>query len=135
VAPIAGKVSFHDYWSEQQFVTANTEVMTIVPETSNIMGKLFLSIQGSGKVEMGQAVNIKLASFPFREYGMVKGVVKKIALAPHEGSYAVEVELPDGLNTTYKKELLFRQQMQGTAEIITKERRLLERLLESLIWK
>lgn len=135
VAPIAGKVSFHDYWSEQQFVTANTEVMTIVPETSDIMGKLFLSIQGSGKVELNQEVNIKLASFPFREYGMVRGIVKKIALAPHEGSYTVEVELSDGLNTTYNKELLFRQQMQGTADIITKNRRLLERLLESLIWK
>lgn len=135
IAPIGGKVSFHNYWSEQQFVAANTPVMTIVPETANIMGKVLLPIQGSGKVEENQLVNIKLSSFPFREYGMLKGQVKKIALAPYDNNYAVEIELLHGLTTTYNKDLLFRQQMQGTAEIITKERRLLERILESLIFK
>jgi HlyD family secretion protein len=35
--------------------------------------------------------------------------------------------------TNYKKELPFNQEMQGTAEIITKDRRLIERLVEPLV--
>lgn len=133
VAPIAGQVSFHNYWSEQQFVPANTEVMTIVPEAFDLVGRVFLAIEGSGKVEENQVVNIKLASFPYREYGMLKGKVKKIALAPLNEQYMVEIELENGLTSTYNKTLVFRQEMSGTAEIITKKRRLLERVLETFI--
>ncbi|MDX1902915.1 MAG: hypothetical protein SFU27_02055, partial [Thermonemataceae bacterium] len=67
-------------------------------------------------------------------YGMLKGVVKKIALAPQNESYMVEIALSNGLTSTYNKNLVFRQEMSGTAEIITKKRRLLERILEALIW-
>lgn len=134
VAPIDGQVSFHSFWSEQQFVPANTEVMTIVPQSSDILGRVFLPVAGSGKVEENQVVNIKLAGFPYREYGMLKGKVKKIALAPQNESYMMEIELLNGLTSTYHKNLAFRQEMSGTAEIITKKRRLLERVLEALIW-
>jgi HlyD family secretion protein len=49
------------------------------------------------------------------------------------GYYTAEIELKNKLVTNYKKELPFNQEMQGNAEIITKDRRLIERLIEPLV--
>ena len=46
--------------------------------------------------------------------------------------YSLEVELPDGLVTSYKKKLEFTPEMQGTAEIITEDIRLLERFFKPI---
>ena len=45
---------------------------------------------------------------------------------------SVEVEFPDGLKTNYGKQLEFSQEMQGTAEIITEDVRLLERFFNPI---
>jgi HlyD family secretion protein len=42
--------------------------------------------------------------------------------------YTLEVALPNGLTTTYGKELKFSQEMQAAADIITDDMRLIERL-------
>ena len=137
-APIAGKVSFAKIWSEQQFVNANEEVLTIVPYegTGKIIGKAVLPIANSGKVRKGQTANIRLDGFPFQEYGVIKTSVSNISLVPvtlnsQEGeSYLLEINLPDSLITTYDKVIPFRQEMQGTANIITEDRRVLERIFD-----
>jgi HlyD family secretion protein len=40
--------------------------------------------------------------------------------------------LPENLQTTYRKTLIFRQQMSGQAEIITDDLRLIERFLNPI---
>ena len=133
-APIAGKVSYTKFTEERQLFEAGKEVITIVPNTKvNVQGIAKLPIAGSGKVEVGQNVNIKLAGFPYQEYGIVKGKVEKMSAIPREGNYDIIVSLPNGLTSSYDKDLRFQQQMEGVAEIITKERRLIERIFEQLI--
>jgi len=70
------------------------------------------------------------------EYGMIKVEIKNIALVPivenNVRSYVLEVEFPENLTTTYNKTLIFRQQMQGTAEIITEDLVLLERFFNPI---
>ncbi|MDD5569533.1 MAG: HlyD family efflux transporter periplasmic adaptor subunit [Bacteroidales bacterium] len=137
-SPIDGKVTFTQYWSVNQNVKAGDNVITIVPEKeAKIIGKIKLPIQGSGKVKVGQKVNIKFANYPYMEYGMVKGIIKSISLVPMDANYTVEVELPEGLKTNYNKTLIFSQEMQGSAEIITDDIRLIERFLNPLkaVWK
>ena len=41
----------------------------------------------------------------------------------------VDIELPNGLRTSYNKELLFLPEMEGQADIITEDMSLLERFL------
>jgi len=41
----------------------------------------------------------------------------------------LDIELPNGLQTSYKEKINFQQEMTGTADIITEDLRLLERLL------
>ena len=132
-APIDGVVSFTTYWSKNQNVREGDRVMTIIPSNEGkIIGKIDLPIQGAGKVAINQRVNIKIDNFPYLQYGMIKGVVRNISLVPDNQEYTVEVDLPEGLTTYYKIEIPFKQEMQGTAEILTDERRLLERIISPI---
>jgi hypothetical protein len=63
---------------------------------------------------------------------MVKGIVRSISLVPENNAYTVEVSLPHGLTTFYGEKLEFSQEMQGTAEIITEDTRLLTRIIRPL---
>lgn len=133
VAPMSGRLAFFRYDSPQQYVSAGTEVFSILPPSSEITAKVLLPVEGSGKVEEGQKVNIKLHAFPYREYGIVEAKVERISLMTQENGLLVELSLPQGMRSSYRKSLPFRQQMQGMAEIITKERRLLERFVEGFL--
>ncbi|WP_367276796.1 hypothetical protein [Flavobacterium sp.] len=41
----------------------------------------------------------------------------------------IDISLPNGLETSYKKQISFQQEMSGTADIVTDDLRLIERLL------
>jgi len=132
--PIDGKITFANYWAENQNVSAGEEVFAIVPDSSNIIiGKAMLPVARSGKVKIGQKVNIRLQNFPENEYGILRGVVSNISLTPVQTGemayYAVEISLPTKLVTTYKKELPYLPNMQGQADIITDDMSLLERFV------
>jgi multidrug resistance efflux pump len=134
-APISGKVSlFNNFWAENQDVKDGSEVMAIIPPNgSNKVGFVSLPTFGSGKVKQGQRVVIKFESYPYQEHGVVEGIVDSKALLPKDKTISVRVTLPNGLKTSYNKELKFDQQMQGLAEVITEERRFVERMFDKLI--
>lgn len=133
--PIEGVITFTQYWTKNQNVAAGNVVFNIVPDNQGeIIGKAMLPTERSGKVKVGQKVNIRFNNYPDNEYGIVKGVVKNISLIPaSQGqgtkSYIVDIELPNGLKTTYNKTLPFLPEAEGQADIITDDITLLERFL------
>jgi HlyD family secretion protein len=133
VAPVDGSVTFTRFWSENQNVKLGEKVLTIIPaESGSMIGKISLPLQGAGKVNVGNQVNIQFDNFPHLEYGMVKGFVSNISEVSDDDFYTVEVELPNGLRSYYDYEILFSQNMQGDAEILTDKKRLLERVLNPI---
>lgn len=132
ITPVEGKVAFSKFWSDNQYVQAGEEVMTVVPESEDVIGNVAMPVQGSGKVEVGQKVNIMINNYPSNEYGMVVGKVESISLVPRDDLYSIRISLPNGLKSTYNKQLGFKQEMQGTAEIITEDKRLIERVFNQL---
>ncbi len=130
ISPIDGIVSFTKFWSANQSVVKDEQVVSIVPlSTGSYLGRIYLKMQRSGKVKINQKVNIKLSGYPYLEYGIVRGTVKSKSLVPSGDAYVIEIELPDGLSTLYGKKLDFNQNMQGTAEIITERIRLLQKII------
>lgn len=120
VSPIGGTVTFTRFWSENQAVAKDEPVMSVVPSyAGDLVGRIYLKMHRSGKVEPGQAVNIKLSGYPYLEFGMVRGRIRSKSLVPSGDAYVIEVELTDGLVTLYGNRLNFTQNMQGTAEIVT----------------
>ncbi len=130
ISHVEGTVTFNKFWSENQSVLKDESVLSIVPiETGDFVGRISLKMQRSGKVKEGQTVNIKLSGYPYLEYGMVRGIVKSKSLVPTSDTYIIEINLPSGLTTLYGKKLDFTQNMQGTAEILTDNLRLLQKII------
>lgn len=74
------------------------------------------------------------------EYGLLTGVVEYLSSVPKNSSnpqmspqYTAEVIFPQGMKTSYGKELKLIQKMNGEAEIITKERSLIMRLIDPIV--
>ncbi len=132
-SPVTGKVSFFNYWAVNQNIKNGDPVFSVVPTgAQEFIARLILPTQNSGKVKMGQNVNIKLDNYPYTEYGMLNGVVKNISLVSNNNTYAVDVVLARGLTTSYNKTLIYKEDMSGTGEIITNNRSLLDRILAKL---
>lgn len=128
---IEGKVSYLQLWAENQTVGAGDNVFAVIPNNENgYIGKAKAPAQNSGKIKTGQKVNIRLANYPDREFGIIEGTIKNISLTPDkDGNILIDVSLPNGLQTSYKKKITFQQEMSGTADIVTNDLRLIERLL------
>ena len=130
-SPINGRVSFNQFWNINQEVKAGEEVFAINPsskENELLFCKTVIENRHTAKVQIGQSVIIKLAAYPFERFGILRATVADISVLPKEDKFAVTLKLANGLQTNYDKILIFKPQMQGTAEIITEDLRLLERL-------
>lgn len=128
---IKGEVSFMQIWVKNQTINSGDQVFTIVPtDSKKYIAKVKAPSQNSGKIKLNQTVNIRLANYPDREFGIIKGKVKSISLTPDkEGNLLIDVSLPNGIETSYDKKIIFQQEMSGTADIVTEDLRLIERLL------
>ncbi|NDV43593.1 HlyD family secretion protein [Flagellimonas sediminis] len=129
-ASIDGVVSFNEFWGTNQQVTEGDVVFTILPKKkSDFVGRLTIASQNAGKINVGQKVLIKLDNFPYQQFGMLIGIVENISISPDtQGNYVVYISLKDGMKTSYNQKIDFKQEMLGTAEIITEDLSLAERL-------
>ncbi|MFV8369604.1 HlyD family secretion protein [Flavobacterium sp. LB2R40] len=128
---IEGQVSFLQIWTENQTITAGDNVFSIIPTIEKgYIGKLKAPALNSGKIKIGQDVNIRLANFPDSQFGMLNGKISNISLTPDkDGNLLIDVSLSKKLKTSYHKTIPFQHEMTGSAEIVTEDLRLIERVL------
>ncbi|MGE9312248.1 HlyD family efflux transporter periplasmic adaptor subunit [Niabella sp. CJ426] len=139
-APFDGRVQFLKFWTDNQFVQQGEPVFTVVPKAEKSYGQVLLPAIGAGKVEVGQEVIIKLNDFPYNEYGSIKASVSSISLTSNSSktdkgdveTYLITLNFDNGMVTNYGKKLDVKHEAKGTAEIITKDRRLIERFFDNL---
>ncbi|MFN3941638.1 MAG: HlyD family secretion protein [Flavobacterium sp.] len=128
---ISGTLNYMQYWSKQQFITSGEPIFSIIPNNSkDMVGKIKAEAFNTGKIKKFQKVQIRLNNYPDREFGILTGVVQNISLIPdNEGNILIDINFPNGLTTSYQKNIPFQQEMTGTANIITDDLRLIERIL------
>ena len=140
VAPVSGQISFPRNINRNQFVKSGQKLMTILPPdgVGEVIGNALLSSEGFGKVKKDSTVYIRLDAFPYKEFGSVVTRVKDLPLSPQEdGMYLVDLELVspienNNLITTSNDTIPFRQELEGTARVITEDRRIFQRLFDEL---
>ncbi len=140
IAPITGEVEYLDFWKDNSFVQAGQELFTVIPTRNDIVGEVMIASYGAGKVKEGQTANVKINNYPYEEYGMLKGKVHSISRLTNKMEtnnniidvYLVEIVFPDGLVSNFGKTLPLDFESKGTVEIITKRKRLIERLFDNL---
>ncbi|HMR56065.1 MAG: HlyD family efflux transporter periplasmic adaptor subunit [Cytophagales bacterium] len=127
IAPITGRIAYLGFLENDLHVEAGKPLFSIIPGKGILIARAELPLQGSGKVKAGQQVNIRLANYPFEQFGLLRGTVQSVSEIPNEAKYFVSIALPSDLVTSQKKAIPFKQQLAGTTEIITEDLRLLER--------
>lgn len=139
VAPAAGRVTFLRNLAEGQFITAMEPTLAIVPSDDRITATVLLSSVGAGRVQVGQHAILHFDSFPSAQFGTVEGRVESISLVTDQpssnsanGAYLLRLSLPHGLETSYGGQLELRHEMGGVANIVTQDRRVLERMFQQV---
>lgn len=132
-SPQAGRVTFTSYWTTNQQVSQGDPLFTVVPEEEGeLLGVALLPLERSGKVRIGQRVIVRFDSYPDEEFGVVAGRVAALSLVPESDHYRVTIGFPEGLLTNYGRRLPVAYEARATAEIVTDDRRLIERLVAPL---
>ena len=139
-SPVEGVLEYLGFWRNNSFVQTGQELFSIIPDKNDILGEVMIPSFGAGKVEIGQTANVKINNYPYDEYGLLKGVVESVSritnkLKTQKGdvdAYLVVISFPNGTVTNFGKTLPLDFESKGTAEIITKRKRLIERLFDNL---
>lgn len=133
IAMKSGKVNFLQRIQVGSFLKGGEELFAITEKGGMYMGVAYVPTSGYGKIKIDQDVNILLENYPYYEYGILKGKVTSIALFPNTNEYRVQISLPNGMMSSQKQKLNFTPEMLGEAEIITENKRVIERLFDSIL--
>ena len=129
ISPEAGKVQLLQQAYPNQHMNSGETFCWIVPDKrGEWIGRAQLPVLGSGKVKVGQRVIVRFSNYPDQEFGIVNGMLSSVSLVPLENDYMVEISFPDGMISNYGKKLPVSHEMKATAEIVTEDLRLIERL-------
>jgi len=133
-SPVSGKLSFPENTKSLQQVQSGDKLFAIIPDDAGrLQAYLKFSSSGSGKVKIGQKVQIKIDGFPYMEFGAVSGTISSVSLIANSAmTYSAIATIPDPLLTNYGKPLNFRGELTGSAQIHTEELRLIERIINPL---
>lgn len=137
ISSIDGIVSLAGVWKLHQNVIAGQDIVSVVPEKRNeILARLYLPVQGAGKLKEGNRMNLVFADYPQEEYGVFCWRLEKLSLLP-DSVYTSTFYLPDTLRTNYGKILPFHQNMTGRAVVITEDLSFFDRVINPLrkLWK
>ena len=145
-APIDGKLVYLDKIFLNKNIEISKELFAIMPKNDQYFDNSLLtsSTAFSGMVKVylysceksvalikkNKKVKIKINGFPFQEFGVLEGKVNHIsAISQDEKIHKVSIQLINGLESDVHKKFDFIPEMQGTAEIITKDYTVFQRLI------
>lgn len=137
-APVSGMVFGLSVHTVGGVVATKDTLMRIVPEGSQLEAEIVVLNRDIGFVEEGQAVEIKLETFPFTRFGLVPGRVKEVsrdAIQDEKQGFiykAVVTLLREDIQIDGKRVLLA-PGMSVQAEIKTGDRRVIEFFLSPFI--
>ncbi|HEU4452705.1 MAG TPA: HlyD family efflux transporter periplasmic adaptor subunit [Longimicrobium sp.] len=140
-APREGRVSFFRTLAEGQYASPGEALLAVVPGGGRPTATVLVSSAGVGRVRAGQTVLLRFDGYSDQQFGMVEGRVAGVSLVPDQGSPAegeagarhrVTVSLPRGLRTSQGRLLELRQEMSGSADVVTQDVTVLQRLFEQL---
>ncbi|OYZ00426.1 MAG: hypothetical protein B7Y37_10300 [Sphingobacteriia bacterium 28-36-52] len=130
IASETGTLQFASYFQENSWIKSGQELFYIIPTQPSYYAEMIASQLNFGKLKQGQQVNIALNSYQRNEFGVLHGTIIYIPKVPYKDtSFLIKVKLNNGLQTNYQKTIHFSNSLTGTADVITAEASLADRLL------
>ncbi|MFA6087771.1 HlyD family secretion protein [Mucilaginibacter sp.] len=130
----AGRITYAGIIQENQVVTVGQDVFYVNAGNEQFFGEMSIPQDNLGKVKKGQEVLIKLKSYPFEEYGMLRGRISYLSDVPYRDSIFIsKVTFRSKMSSDLKKPVHLKQGMMADAEIITQDATILQRLTRNVI--
>jgi HlyD family secretion protein len=135
-APVDGVITDVTSTQPGDKVQANTPLGGIAPKDARPVLKIEIAEQDRGFLREGQPVKLKFSAFPYQRYGLIEGTLNFIApatrLSPqtkqpvYEGRVTLQQDHYLVADTKYP----LRYGMTATAEVVVRERRLIDLALD-----
>lgn len=141
VAPTAGVISQLHLQNPGQQVQPGMVVAQIIPADSPLVVQAEVSPRDIGRVEVGHQAQIRVAAYPYPDYGNLTGAVRAIApdarpcqqpTCPSPTTYQVTLSLDADAMTRGDRTYALQPGMDVTADIISRQERFVTLLLRRL---
>ncbi len=137
---IPGVLSIPGHLFAHTYITTGEPLMAVLPDESGsiVYARASVTSTGLGKIEKGDKVILRLDAWPYKQYGSLRSTVQQISKLPLPGeqegnTFELKMSLSTPIVTTTGTSLLLKPQESGTARIIIRDRRILERLFDQLL--
>jgi hemolysin D len=133
----SGKISSLLVKQPGEVVQPGQSLAEIAPAGQPLILLAYLPVQESGPVQVGMPVKVKLDAFAYQDYGIVEGRVVAVAAdsqQPEQGGpvYRLEVSLQRHAAALNGQSIAFKAGQTGTAEIITRRKRIIDLLIDPI---
>lgn len=127
-AGVSGRVVLQRVLAVDQPVGADSLILTIIPASETYTGIISMPAAGAGKIIPGQEVRVYLDSYPGSEFGALRGVVLGRPVYKGDKQLIVNISMRSG-QTTYGQYPVINGPMEGQAEVVTADRKLISQFL------
>lgn len=136
-APVAGKIYDLQTTLGERSVAPGQELLSILPEDENLLLEVKVLNRDIGFISEGMRTKVKLATFPFQEFGIIDGEVVQISPNATVDKdlglvFETKVKLNQKQINVHGKPIELAPGMAATAEIVTRQRSVLTFLLEPI---
>lgn len=136
-APISGRVYKLDITEGERTIEPGEELLSILPDGQTLVLEVKILNRDIGFVSEGMRAKVKVATFPFQEFGTINGTLEQIS---------PNAELDEQLGLVYPARIVLSQTsipvrgeevalapgMAATAEIVTRQKSVLTFLIEPI---
>lgn len=127
-SPVDGRLTFVLPLQKNQFIEQGKLIGYVSPADASYYAEIKLSQNNFGKVDTGMHVQLRFDAYPYQEIGFVEGKLKYISDMSVNSGFLGRVDLPEGLHTTRKRTLQFKNGLKAKALVITRDMTLLQRI-------
>ncbi len=132
VAPTSGRLVLSGFLKQGTTLQRGASIGSIVPGNAGYFLAVNLPQYNFGKLQVGQQALVRFNAFPFEEFGSVEGRLVAIKTLPTDSGFLGELALPKGLQSDRGIVLTYQHGLKAQVEILTDQRRLIERMLEGI---
>jgi HlyD family secretion protein len=134
-APVTGRVYKLDITAGERAIAPGEELLSILPDGQDLVLEVRILNRDIGFVSEGMRAKVKVATFPFQEFGTIEGVLEQISPNAQMDEqlglvYTARVVLNRTAIPVRGQEVPLAPGMAATAEIVTRQKTVLTFLLE-----
>lgn len=130
-SPSNGRVIYSSVLQENQYLSQSVEIFYVYSENSNYFGEMHLPQRDFGKIKTGQDVLVKVRSYPYEEYGFLRGKIRSISDIPVKDSvFLSTVEI---LRSPQDSVIKLRPGTLADADVITDDQTILYRIWKNIV--